>query len=126
MVIDLLLENSASRADLSWIGGMMGFGMLAGLGGSLVSFRSVHLVNGKVSLYSQLDSLLGALFQRTLYSTKDKRIITDHSPLYRMSRSRSVEGITQIGPGLDILSNTGVNFVCGSVMGLLGYWWGSK
>jgi hypothetical protein len=40
-VVDLLIENPACRrGDMGWIGEMLVFGTLAGLGGSLVSFAS--------------------------------------------------------------------------------------
>ncbi|KAI9635419.1 integral membrane protein DUF92-domain-containing protein [Dioszegia hungarica] len=108
MIADLLIEDPGSPENLGWAGEMLLFGTLAGLAGSL------------------LDSLLGALFQRTLYSTTEKRILTDHSTK-RLAKGKDVEGsIIQIGPGMDLLSNTAVNFVCGCVMGCVGYAWGQR
>jgi uncharacterized membrane protein len=128
MIVDLLIEDPGSPENLGWAGEMLLFGTLAGLGGSLVSsldhdtapqiWSRAHIL--------QLDSLLGALFQRTLYSTTDKRILTDHSTK-RLAKGKDVEGsIIRIGPGMDLLSNTAVNFVCGGVMGCTGYAWGQR
>lgn len=69
----------------------------------------------------QLDSLLGAVAQQTLYSTKDKKILTDHS-----TRSSKEPGLQKIGVGRDILSNSAVNFVSGSAMAAFGWWWASR
>jgi uncharacterized membrane protein len=66
----------------------------------------------------QLDTLLGASLQETLYSTVDKRILTDHS-----RRARYEKGVVRIGWGRDALSNSAVNFVSGAVMAGFGWWW---
>jgi uncharacterized membrane protein len=128
MIVDLLIEDPGSPENLGWAGEMLLFGTLAGLAGSLVSFLKLAFVPQVWSRahIAQLDSLLGALFQRTLYSTADKRILTDHSTK-RLAKGKDVEGsIIQIGPGMDLLSNTAVNFVCGCVMGCVGYAWGQR
>ncbi|WVR04456.1 hypothetical protein IAU60_001459 [Kwoniella sp. DSM 27419] len=102
MVVDLWLENYGARYDWGWALELVGMGAMLGLAGSL------------------LDSLLGATLQRTLYSAEDSRILTDSS-----KRSSSAPDIKQIGFGLDVLSNSGVNFVCGVALAATGYWYGS-
>ncbi|KAK4686011.1 hypothetical protein P7C73_g4122, partial [Tremellales sp. Uapishka_1] len=104
-IVDLYIENPPCRsAGMGWVLELLVFGILAGLGGSL------------------LDSLLGALFQKTLYSSKTNKIITDTSD---MSQHNPAD-LQTIGYGRDILSNSGVNFICGWIMALSGYWWSSR
>ena len=79
---------------------------------------------------TQLDSLLGATLQKTIILPNGK-IQTDHSK----SRSSSCSGSgsssegngkgKRIGIGRDVLSNSGVNAVCGFIMAGVGYWYGS-
>ncbi len=96
-----------------------------------------------MELTAQLDSLLGAMLQRTLYDTTSKRIITDHAscasvterpvsaqrgsaaaqPQHKTESTVAVQ-VKQIGPGVDVLSNSNVNLVCAVVMTLLGVWYG--
>lgn len=52
--------------------------------------------------------------QETLYSPKDKRILTDLS-------HRPGERVERIGIGRDILSNSAVNFTSGLIMAVAGY-----
>ncbi|BEI81442.1 hypothetical protein CcaverHIS002_0206020 [Cutaneotrichosporon cavernicola] len=94
--IDGLRAATLWTAMTGWRGpaGMVVFGTIAGLAGSL------------------LDSLLGATLQRTLYSTTDGRVLTDHSDKARAS----APGVVTIGPGIDVLSNSAVNAICGAVM----------
>ena len=54
--------------------------------------------------------------QETLYSTKDKRILTDHS-------IRPGEKVQRIGIGRDVLSNSAVNFLSGTIMAVCGYYY---
>ncbi|BEJ04785.1 hypothetical protein CcaverHIS641_0206020 [Cutaneotrichosporon cavernicola] len=84
--IDGLRAATLWTAMTGWRGpaGMVVFGTIAGLAGSL------------------LDSLLGATLQRTLYSTTDGRVLTDHSDKARAS----APGVVTIGPGIDVLSNS--------------------
>lgn len=70
---------------------------------------------------TQLDSLLGATLQRTLYSTVDGRVLTDHSDRKRATAA----DVVTIGPGIDVLSNSAVNAVCGAVMATIGWWVGT-
>ncbi|EIW68749.1 hypothetical protein TREMEDRAFT_44556 [Tremella mesenterica DSM 1558] len=102
MVVDLLIEDPMSRNDYGWASELLVFGILAGLAGSV------------------LDSILGATLQQTLFSEKDHKILTD------LSTRRSGEDIKPIGFGLNILSNSGVNFVCGWVLASVGWWYGSR
>jgi hypothetical protein len=67
----------------------------------------------------QLDSLLGATLQETLYSTKDGKILTDLST----RQSRSEPGVKRIGIGRDVLSNSAVNFVSGCAIAAAGWWY---
>ncbi|KLT44809.1 hypothetical protein CC85DRAFT_323508 [Cutaneotrichosporon oleaginosum] len=80
--------------------GLVVFGAIAGVAGSL------------------LDSILGGTLQRTLYSTADGRVLTDHSD---PARARA-PGVVTIGPGIDVLSNSAVNAICGAVMAAFGWW----
>ncbi|BEI97011.1 hypothetical protein CcaverHIS631_0206000 [Cutaneotrichosporon cavernicola] len=100
--IDGLRAATLWTAMTGWRGpaGMVVFGTIAGLAGSL------------------LDSLLGATLQRTLYSTTDGRVLTDHSDKARAS----APGVVTIGPGIDVLSNSAVNAICGAVMAGVGWW----
>ncbi|ORX34407.1 integral membrane protein DUF92-domain-containing protein [Kockovaella imperatae] len=98
MILTLVIERRACKNDLSWAWEMLLFGMGAGFFGSL------------------LDTVLGATLQETMYSTKDKRVLTDHS-----SRSTKEAGLKKLGFGLNVLSNSGVNFVSGTIMAGLGW-----
>ncbi|WWC87144.1 uncharacterized protein L201_002030 [Kwoniella dendrophila CBS 6074] len=103
MVIDLLIENPVSRNEYGWIIELIGMGAGLGLAGSL------------------LDSILGAYFQPTYYSRTTKQILTDHS-----KKSIKDEDVEKIGYGLNLLSNSGVNFICGVVLSGVGWWYGSQ
>lgn len=102
---DLYLENGSSCAEWSpgWQRDLCLFGLLAGTAGSL------------------LDTLLGASLQETLYSSIDKRILTDHS-----RKGSDAKGIERIGWGRDVLSNSAVNFVSGAAMAGFGWWWSRR
>lgn len=79
-----------------------------------------------VVLISQLDSLFGATLQRTLVSTQDGRIVTDHSASTVRGRIAIAKGqVKQVGFGLDVLSNSGVNMVCTCIMAILGWSYGT-
>lgn len=69
-------------------------------------------------LTSQLDSLLGATMQETLYSLEDKRILTDAS-----TRSRTGSEIKRIGYGRNIVSNATVNLITGATTAAVGWYW---
>lgn len=71
------------------------------------------------TLTIQLDSLLGATLQQTKYSTRDERILTECSDRHPLE-----PGVVTIGPGKNVLSNSGVNFVTASIMAALGWWVG--
>lgn len=119
MILDLIIESEAARSALGsgWVGEMLLFSTLAGLAGSLVR----PFFNVCADTRFQLDSLLGATLQRTLLRTSDMRILTDHSA--REARAAG-QALKQIGPGLDILSNSGVNMICGFTLAAIGYWYG--
>ena len=105
MAIDLLVENSAVRhGHWAWAGELLAFGTVAGLAGSL------------------LDSLLGATLQETLWSEKEGKILTEHSD----AGKSNAEGVKRIGIGRRVLSNSGVNFICGWVMAGVGYWYATR
>ncbi|OWZ43488.1 hypothetical protein C349_03169 [Cryptococcus neoformans var. grubii Br795] len=107
-VIDLLIENPACRTvGWTWAGELVAVGAGLGILGSI------------------LDSLLGATLQSTYYNVEDKRVITDASPGYRTSTQR-VKGVKRIGGGIDLLSNSAVNFVCGCILAGTGWWYGSR
>ena len=96
MVLDLLLERqicstSPSLGAWKWATEMIVFATFSGFMGSLV------------------DSFLGATLQQTMYSPKDKRILTDLS-------HRPGEKLQKVGAGMDLLSNSAVNFISGLVM----------
>ncbi|OCF37543.1 hypothetical protein I316_00669 [Kwoniella heveanensis BCC8398] len=127
MALDLWFENLATRlsgAGAGWALELVGVGMVLGLAGSL------------------LDSILGATLQSTYYSKTSGKILTDTSDAYisfkASSSSKSAitmkdhgdekdnEGIKKIGFGLDVLSNSGVNFVTGCAIAAVGWWYGTK
>ncbi|WVW78704.1 hypothetical protein I302_100664 [Kwoniella bestiolae CBS 10118] len=103
MALDLLVENPVSRSQLGWVGELIGVGAGLGLAGSL------------------LDSILGAFLQPTYFSTSTNQILTDTS-----KKSPKDDDVKKIGYGINVLSNSGVNFVCGVVMSGVGWWYGSK
>ena len=70
------------------------------------------------ALLMQLDSLLGATLQQTVVLPNGK-IQTDHSA------QDTAEG-KRVGIGRNVLSNSGVNAVCGFAMAAVGYWYGSR
>ncbi|WRT64995.1 uncharacterized protein IL334_001936 [Kwoniella shivajii] len=102
MVLDLLIENPPSRGESSWIIELIGVGAILGLAGSL------------------LDSMLGAFLQPTYFSTSSNQILTDQS-----KKSHKDEDVKRIGYGIDLLSNSGVNLICGLVFSGVGWWYGS-
>ncbi|WWD00335.1 hypothetical protein V866_007247 [Kwoniella sp. B9012] len=97
MGLDLLVENPVSRNELGWIWELVGVGAGLGLAGSL------------------LDSILGAFLQATHFSTSTNQILTDSS-----KKSITDEDVKKIGYGINVLSNSGVNFVCGLVLSGVG------
>ncbi|KAK8846776.1 hypothetical protein IAR55_005864 [Kwoniella newhampshirensis] len=104
MVCDLLIESGGvGDRGYAWVAELLGMGMGLGLAGSL------------------LDSILGAFFQPTYYSTSTKRVLTDTS-----SAPHAISpDVKRIGYGIDVLSNSGVNFICGCALAGGGYWYGS-
>ncbi|GAA5902366.1 DUF92 domain-containing protein [Sporobolomyces salmoneus] len=98
-VVCLLVQGqSESCAGMSWMVELVAVAGLSGLGGSL------------------LDSLLGALFQPTYYSTTRKLVV--HSPSSRKDDDKIIKipGTAIFGPWL---SNNGVNAVMGLVTTLI-------
>ncbi|WVQ69012.1 uncharacterized protein L199_007224 [Kwoniella botswanensis] len=103
MGLDLLVENPVSGNELGWMWELVGVGAGLGLAGSL------------------LDSILGAFLQATHFSTSTNQILTDSS-----KKSITDEDVKKIGYGINVLSNSGVNFVCGLVLSGVGWWYGSR
>ncbi|WVF70036.1 hypothetical protein IAT40_004823 [Kwoniella sp. CBS 6097] len=126
MALDLWFENLATRVSgvgAGWALELVGMGMVLGLAGSL------------------LDSVLGATLQSTYYSKSTNKILTDTSQAYiNYQRNKNLkqgqgkheqeqeqeQDIKKIGFGLDVLSNSGVNFVTGCAIAAVGWWYGSN
>ncbi|WVQ97847.1 hypothetical protein IAU59_004962 [Kwoniella sp. CBS 9459] len=119
MALDLWFENLATRTPgvgVGWALEIVGMGMILGLAGSL------------------LDSILGATLQSTYYSKSSHKILTDTSGAYIDHKSRArqhqeqeqEQDVKKIGFGLDVLSNSGVNFVTGCAIAAVGWWYASK
>ncbi|WWC67701.1 uncharacterized protein I206_101613 [Kwoniella pini CBS 10737] len=102
MSIDLLIENPASRNQLGWAVELISMGAVLGLTGSL------------------LDSLLGAYLQVTYFSNSQNKILTDQS-----QKSITDKDVKKIGYGINVLSNSGVNFVCGIALSAVGWYYGT-
>jgi uncharacterized membrane protein len=102
----LSVENASCRdqtGDLFLL--LLGWGAVAGGLGSLVRIQfnwpSVSRTDA-LSVWAQLDSLLGATLQRTQYSNTSKRILTDSSTVPQGDSDIKVVS------GLDVLSNNQV------------------
>ncbi|KAI0692226.1 integral membrane protein DUF92-domain-containing protein [Cytidiella melzeri] len=101
MLLSLIIESSRCRVEwLSVTLPLLGWGAFAGFFGSFV------------------DSLLGATVQRTHYSSKAKKILTDESTGAAVITGTDIQVIS----GLDILSNNQVNLLSSMITaGLLGW-----
>jgi len=98
LAVTLFIESSACRQDAYGLIQLMGWGALAGLIGSLI------------------DSLMGATIQRTKFSAKTNKIMTDESS------SPVKEFDVRIISGLDILTNNQVNLLSSIVTSLALGW----
>lgn len=105
MFVCLIFENSKCREQwFDVVVPLLAWGTAAGGLGSLVIHLETDLhAEFCLSVFSQLDSLMGATIQRTRYSSETKRILQDHSEESSGSDIKVISGI-------NILTN---NQVCG-------------
>lgn len=84
--------------------------------------RNFRGLGANPPLARQIDSLLGATCQETLYSTTRKMVVHSEPHSKKAEDSDDVKRIA----GLPLLSNNGVNFVAaGGTAGLV-FWWACR
>ena len=126
-----------ARWGLPWWALVMGVGAWSGLVGSLVS-PIYHLELGRtygsnktlatqvfaqlrqtlINLVPQVDSVLGATLQQSLYSSSRLKIV--HS---KTTKDDDDVVVPVAGSGLNVLSNNGVNIISASGTAVAVIWW---
>lgn len=111
----LLIDNSACQHQM--LGNpllkIILLGAFAGFGGSMVSISFVDLGLFSRLLSNQIDSLLGATLQRTLYNKQTKQVLLGRIP------GQVDQTQWQVITGRDILSNNSVNLLSSFTTALL-------
>lgn len=91
----------------------------------MVSYSSCgpHTVAaGSLSLFEQIDSILGATLQQTLYDTETGKILLDSVTDERKKLVGIDTSKKEVVSGIKILSNNQVNFISSAVVAaLFGY-----
>ncbi len=95
IALSLLLESGSCRRE--WQGvvfPLLGWGAFAGLFGSFVRIPPHNIGGSNPNIFNvQIDSLMGATIQRTRFSSKTKRILTDESPAPKDTEIKVISGL---------------------------------
>jgi uncharacterized membrane protein len=101
----------------------IGWGALAGFGGSMVSFRAAvlftHQTDHLRTARTQIDSLLGATLQQTVYDAGSGKILLDNVADEKNKLVGLDSSKREVVSGLKVLTNNQVNFVSSATVALI-------
>lgn len=121
--ISLLVQNpkcnglsvAIGGVELPWWAAVVAVGGASGFVGSLVRRLHDFFTPSLIKLQTQIDSILGATLQQSLYSETKKKIV--HSKATKEKDEKIV-----VVSGSDVLSNNAVNILSSTLVGAVTVW----